>query len=279
MAVIYVHSPVEVIIPSDNGVTVDITTKALVVPVPSGPRGLPGYSPTVSTSPIDGGTEVTIHYEDGEVSFDVMNGEQGETGETGPAGPGVASGGTTGQVLKKRSNADCDTVWGNLPTVPTKTSDLTNDSGFVDAAGAAAAAPVQSVNGQTGAVTVTSLSLLDVYPVGSIYMSVNSVSPAMLFGGTWEQIEDRFLLAAGTAYTAGDTGGEATHTLTVDEMPSHIHGMQGYWNVSTGSKSTRARSTGGSDPVDTNGMFAAGGDQPHNNMPPYLAVYVWKRTA
>ena len=62
-----------------------------------------------------------------------------------------------------------------------------------------------------------------IYPVGSIYMSVNSTSPATLFGGTWERIKDRFLLAAGDAYAAGGTGGEATHTLTEGEMPAHSH--------------------------------------------------------
>ena len=62
-----------------------------------------------------------------------------------------------------------------------------------------------------------------IYPVGSIYISVNSTSPASLFGGTWEQLKDRFLLSAGNTYTAGSTGGEANHTLTVDEMPSHSH--------------------------------------------------------
>jgi microcystin-dependent protein len=66
-----------------------------------------------------------------------------------------------------------------------------------------------------------------VYPVGSIYMSVVSTSPAELFGGTWEQLKDRFLLGAGDTYTAGDTGGAANHTLTVDEMPSHNHSFTG----------------------------------------------------
>ena len=61
------------------------------------------------------------------------------------------------------------------------------------------------------------------YPVGSIYMSVNDTNPHDLFGGTWEQIKDRFLLAAGDTYAAGRTGGEAQHKLTVDEMPSHNH--------------------------------------------------------
>ena len=62
-----------------------------------------------------------------------------------------------------------------------------------------------------------------VYPVGSIYMSVNSTSPSSLFGGTWVQLKDRFLLGAGDTYSAGATGGAATHTLTAAEMPGHTH--------------------------------------------------------
>ena len=63
----------------------------------------------------------------------------------------------------------------------------------------------------------------EIYPVGSIYMSVNSTSPASLFGGTWEQLKDRFLIGAGNSYEVNATGGEATHTLTIDEMPKHSH--------------------------------------------------------
>ena len=69
------------------------------------------------------------------------------------------------------------------------------------------------------------IDLLMVYPVGSIYISVNSTSPASLFGGTWEILNDVFLLAAGSYANAGTFGGEAEHTLTVDEMPSHSHGV------------------------------------------------------
>ena len=61
------------------------------------------------------------------------------------------------------------------------------------------------------------------YPVGSIYLSVNSTNPGTIFGGSWEQIKDRFLLACGSTYSNGSTGGESTHKLTVDEMPSHNH--------------------------------------------------------
>ena len=67
-----------------------------------------------------------------------------------------------------------------------------------------------------------------IYPVGSIYMSVNSTNPSTLFGGEWEQIEDRFLLACGTNHNNGETGGEATHTLTTNEMPSHNHTQDGH---------------------------------------------------
>ena len=62
-----------------------------------------------------------------------------------------------------------------------------------------------------------------VYPVGSIYWSSNNTNPGTLFGGTWTQIKDKFILAAGDSYTNGATGGAATVTLTVSNMPSHKH--------------------------------------------------------
>ena len=114
-----------------------------------------------------------------------------------------------------------------------------------------------------------------VYPVGSIYMSVNNVSPASFLGGTWEQIQGRFLLASSESYPAGSTGGEATHTLTEGEMPRHVHNGH-FINLSM---------AGGFDYMP-GGQYVAdsdttptGGGQPHNNMPPYLVVYMWQRTA
>lgn len=67
-----------------------------------------------------------------------------------------------------------------------------------------------------------------IYPIGSLYLSAASTSPAVLFPGTtWEQIKDRFLLCSGNSYTLGDTGGEATHALTANEMPVHTHTFTG----------------------------------------------------
>ena len=87
---------------------------------------------------------------------------------------------------------------------------------------------VKTVNGiqpdTSGNVSISTFSIDNVYPVGSIYMSANATNPASLFGGTWAALDDgRVLIGAGAAYPAGSTGGEATHTLTTNEMPSHTH--------------------------------------------------------
>ena len=121
-------------------------------------------------------------------------------------------------------------------------------------------------------------------------MSTVRTSPSTLFGGTWEQIEDRFLLAAGDTYSAGSIGGEATHKLTVDEMPKtdfkiphvgYFEGMNGTGYTEELLKNVYPdKEVVG---VDTDGaswhVLSTGGDEPHNNMPPYLAVYMWRRTA
>lgn len=122
-----------------------------------------------------------------------------------------------------------------------------------------------------------------IYPVGSIYISTNAASPADLFGGTWEQIEGKFLLGADLNYTAGSTGGEAAHTLTVNEMPSHRHKLSSGWQESgTDDRITYGAVSGDYYDVGYGNipfMENVGGDGAHNNMPPYLSVYMWKRTA
>lgn len=126
-----------------------------------------------------------------------------------------------------------------------------------------------------------------IYPVGAIYMSTNSTSPQSLFGGTWERIEDKFLLASGTTYSNGATGGSATVTLSENQMPSHKHtagkyddafelGNEGFASGNRSGVYINTNSSTSSARIHTN---YTGGGQAHNNMPPYLAVYVWKRTA
>lgn len=115
-----------------------------------------------------------------------------------------------------------------------------------------------------------------IYPIGSIYMSANDTSPSVLFGGEWERIKDRFLLSAGDIYESGLIGGEAEHTLTVEEMPGHSHsGTPKYYRAASVSAGTEENAQTG-----TQGWTGeTGGNQPHNNMPPYLTVYMWKRIA
>ena len=126
--------------------------------------------------------------------------------------------------------------------------------------------------------------LLAAHPVGSIYQSSSLVNPADLFGGgTWERIKDRFLLAAGDSYAAGNTGGEATHTLTVNEMPKHSHGVNSGTALLTTNRSMAisqtATASGPPNSSDTAWFAESGGSAAHNNMPPYIAVYTWLRTA
>ena len=174
-------------------------------------------------------------------------------------------------------------------------------------------------------------SLLDkFYPVGSIYISVNNTNPSVLFGGEWEQIQEKFLLSAGDTHTAGTTGGEFSHTLTIDEMPAHNHTagsdstgahthtrgtmeIYGAWhrfwseyNGTKGAVEVTRESVGwlGHDTANVHGnanFYASrhwsgatsengdhshtitvnnnGSGNAHNNTPPYLAVYMWKRVA
>lgn len=146
-------------------------------------------------------------------------------------------------------------------------------------------------------------------PVGSIYLSLTTDNPTNLFGGTWERIKDTFLLAAGDTYALGGTGGAATVTLSTANMPAHTH-TRGTMEITGAFKvdpatawcrvsgegafvngySSGAWMTGGSDgdTINSGVNFQAsktwsgatssvGSGTAHNNMPPYLAVYIWKR--
>ena len=140
-----------------------------------------------------------------------------------------------------------------------------------------------------------------IYPVGSIYMSMSSTNPSILFGGTWERIGvGRTLVSAGgdanavldennytgrgtntaetTYFPVGETGGELSHTLTTTEMPAHTHNT----SVPASTSTKYGTNSGGKSPKAASTAYkstSTGGGGAHNNMSTYLAVYMWKRTA
>lgn len=132
---------------------------------------------------------------------------------------------------------------------------------------------VKTVNGQS----IYGSGDIKLYPIGSIYLSTSSATPGSLFGGTWEQSKDVFLLSAGNTYHAGLTGGEATHTLTIEEMPAHSHDVELGINWSSGPNEYLVQYSRGNG--RDMGTRNTGGGKSHNNMPPYLTVYMWKRIA
>lgn len=118
---------------------------------------------------------------------------------------------------------------------------------------------------------------LDAHPVGTYYWTSENVNPSTMFGGVWEQVKDVFLLAAGNTYPAGSTGGEATHTLTINEMPAHTHTWNSNYQAATSGGSFNAWGLAGT----ASGVVTSsvGGGNSHNNMPPYVAAYCWRRIA
>lgn len=117
--------------------------------------------------------------------------------------------------------------------------------------------------------------------------------PSEIFGGTWVQVKDRFILTAGDTYSQGQTGGEATHKLTTEEMPSHQHDYRLFTQLGStnndaqqGKFMTAIQNAGASEaflcrPGKSREahIMANGGSEPHNNLPPYVVTYCWKRTA
>jgi hypothetical protein len=124
-------------------------------------------------------------------------------------------------------------------------------------------------------------NLLDyIYPVNSVYISYSHVDPGTMFGGTWVRISNAFLWGADASGTIGQTGGEKTHTLTTAELPSHSHGAV-YSANATGTKNLPWLSTGvlGTGDKLAYGTVETGSGTAHNNMPPYVQVSIWRRTA
>ena len=118
-----------------------------------------------------------------------------------------------------------------------------------------------------------------VYPVGSIYIAYNHTNPSTLFGGTWDRMQSAFLWASTSEDTIGETGGEAEHTLTIEEMPAHSHGVPNVKSTGSDVGEAYAESWGGGSSSRDLFTTSVGGGQAHNNMPPYIKVSVWRRTA
>ena len=128
---------------------------------------------------------------------------------------------------------------------------------------------------------VSNVNLQSLYPVGSIYMNAtSSTNPATLIGfGTWVAFgAGRVPVGIDSTDTDFDTveetGGAKTHTLTVDEIPAHTHSVP---NSGSQNNSFDSGTTVGNDVTGTSG--STGGGQAHNNLQPYIVVYMWKRTA
>lgn len=135
-------------------------------------------------------------------------------------------------------------------------------------------------------------ALLDkLYPVGCIYQSASSTSPASLFGGTWEQIKDRFILASGDTFAAGSTGGSASHNHSIGEMfaASYFNGDYVEYNYSGKASWTAnykntipngetSNLTGTA--IHESGLTVYGSPTKEaDNLPPYIAMYIWRRIA
>lgn len=132
-------------------------------------------------------------------------------------------------------------------------------------------------------VTIEGKSLADIFwPVGSIYLSYDHINPGTRFGGTWTRIQNAFLWGIDSSGTIGRTGGEQTHTLTVEEMPEHRHILSVHTGSSVSDAGLRAAATRSyySSVVDSSAdnISKVGGGAAHNNMPPYVQVSIWRRT-
>lgn len=163
----------------------------------------------------------------------------------------------------------------------------------------------------TEGIALNNEMLSSVYPVGSIYMNVNPTNPGSLFGGVWEQLKDRFLLGTGDTYQNGTTGGASSVALATANLPVHAHGFNGTTDgngnhnhtgntlevraqVTSQPSSDTARpitsgahhyglqitnDAGWHQHTFSGATQNTGSGEAHNNMPPYLTVYMWKRVS
>lgn len=165
------------------------------------------------------------------------------------------------------------------------------------AASSAASAMESAIEAKNSAQAIALGDIRDIiFPVGSIVQYTDdSIDPGSLIGGTWERIEGRFLFGADDNHNIGTTGGSETVTLTTAQMPAHMHYVI---NMSKGTTSPDYQHTvarydrentswedchyqlnGNSSDANGGRSSYTGRGAAHNNMPPYLTVYIWERTA
>lgn len=142
-----------------------------------------------------------------------------------------------------------------------------------------------TVNSMSGIIDDLNNTINALIPaIGEIYITTSNEDPSVKFPGTvWEQIKDTFLLASGDLYTLGSIGGESEHTLTIDEIPSHSHSYKRHEFDRNDTDPDTGEDVYGANNKTLGARMGVteftGGGQPHNNMPPYLAVSIWKRVA
>ena len=210
--------------------------------------GEPGTNASVTNSGDETNVVLNFTIPRGNTGPQGPQGKQGPAGAPGPAGPGVAPGGTTGQVLAKKSNTNYDTEWINFyPYVPV--------GGVIEWDG-------------TGIPNAPDLSTPE--------------KVAAFYGyGTWARYGvDRVTIGAGGEYAVGSTGGEKDHTLTIAEMPSHTHSVMSTDGQTTSQTFYPVQMvTKPGEFADKNAILQTGGSRPHNNMQPYIGVYKYRRIA
>lgn len=123
------------------------------------------------------------------------------------------------------------------------------------------------------------------YPIGMIVAFDTDIDPNELYGGTWERIKGAFIWGIEDGETAGATGGEKTHELTVGEIPAHVHienNLAMIWNTASGNVGadpSRKEMAAAGALTPSVATSSVGGGQAHNNMPPYYGAYIWRKTA
>lgn len=203
-------------------------------------------------------------------------------GLPGQDGAGVPAGGTTSQVLQKASNTDHDTQWVTMSLTKAAVG-LGNVDNTSDANKPVSTATQAAIDAAVASAIAQSKQ--QSYPIGSLYFNAtDATNPATLLGfGTWSAYaEGRVPVGkapSGTFATAGSTGGAETHTLQVSEIPSHVHGQV----VTANSGPNGRKDFVGEAPSSTYDQSAntwpTGGGGAHNNLQPYITVYIWRRTA